>query len=37
MARYKIKDLLLIYEDRDCRFAVLNSNGDKIKIITKRF
>lgn len=35
MARYKIKDLLLIYEDRDCRFAVLNNNGDKIKIITK--
>ena len=35
MAKYKIKDLLLIYEDKDYRFAVLNNNGDKIKIITK--
>lgn len=35
MNKYKIKDLLLIYENSDCRFAVLNNSGDKIKIITK--
>jgi len=35
MTKYKIKDLLLVYENKDCRFAVLNNNGDKIKIITK--
>ena len=37
MTKYKIKDLLLVYENKDCRFAVLNNNGDKIKIITKKW
>ena len=35
MNKYKIKDLLLIYENSDCRFAVLNKDKTKIKIITK--
>lgn len=35
MEKYKIKDLLLIYENHDCRFGVLNKDKNKIKIITK--
>ena len=45
MEKYKISDLLLVHEDklcrvvyqfnRDCRFAVLNKDKTKIKIITK--
>lgn len=35
MEKYKIKDLLLIYESGDCRFGVLNNKKTKIKILTK--
>ena len=35
MTKYKIRDLQLIYENKDCRFAVLNKDKTKIKIITK--
>ncbi|MGN1162924.1 MAG: hypothetical protein ACI4T2_03295 [Christensenellales bacterium] len=35
MEKYKIKDLLLIYEYGDCRFGVLNNKKTKIKILTK--
>lgn len=35
MEKYKIKDLLLIYEFGDCRFGVLNNKKTKIKILTK--
>ena len=30
MEKYKIKDLLLIYESGDCRFGVLNNKKTKI-------
>ena len=35
MEKYKIKDLLLIYESGVCRFGVLNNKKTKIKILTK--
>ena len=33
--KYKIRDLLLTYENNDCRFAVINKSKTKIKILTK--